>query len=31
MKGKQAISKGHGVACLTKQTEEIVSDGFYAL
>lgn len=31
MKGKQIISKGHDIACLTKQTQEIVSNSFHAL
>lgn len=31
MKGKQIISKGHDIACHTKQTQEIVSNSFHAL
>lgn len=31
MKGNQIISKGHDTACLTKHTQEIVSNSFHAL
>lgn len=31
MKGKHIIFKGHDIACLTKQTQKIVSNSFHAL